>query len=994
MADRKLHLVRLAQRADEVGDTRVLDGGGYMADDVVFTSERRDRYGDVVRMAGADLASYLANPVVLFSHGATSAACPVIGRGVAIQKTKTRAGLPAMSMSIEFAGTPLAREVAELWRGGFLRATSIGFQPKSLATIRVIGPDGEPTDDDPGDFLSFMPDGYGFEFREWEMLENSVVPVPANPDALGRMRRMPEVCRAVGLSHRSAPVQVPAIGRATVHRAACPGGHCVGCAGDYAPEPDAVEAEEPEAAEVRSASSTPGASIMAPAPLNIVVDGKVVAAHIRRESARAAAPPAIHKAACPGGHCQGCAGEVPDAGEEQAPPPPVDERAAPRRWNRQLGEAFDVETEPLAPSSTEVDFAARFLGCGVSEMCQIGTDVPSVRLGSFLSALERQLFEDGYAPCGVRNMSYGDGENPPKYERIQLNAKSTRRFMVEGVRFFRGVDGRPALAVRLWPTYFGLRVVTYSRDAEDCPAEHLLDATWDYARGAGNYLRGESFSVGGEFLPPTDETWGSLFLSPSNERSLRIAARTVNEQGAAADCRGILMMGPPGNGKTLSCRVMRNECAATFVWLSSRDFAYLGSFGGLTAAFDLARELAPAILCIEDADSWLDRYTVDLLKTEMDGVGRHKGVVTAVTTNHPEALPEALIDRPGRFHDVLLYAAPDAEARVRMLAAWSPGLSEAERATVVEATDGMSGAYVREVTGYADTLARQEGLEPGAAVLIAIEKIAEQRRLIDENSGGGRHRAPKPWSRRAASGLGPALVRRHGTAPGGRSTEAALAIEDVARALRETSVETCRGCGLPQPYHRASGRFAPHERSDGGRCASRGVAVESPRGLTLRRLLEVAGDSLGHDARGAAEALLASGGVDLPIGALAGQVQARAVAMVRAVAREVAEVERVGKVLSRKNESAIGEATAALDAVGAALAAVSESISKAREALQSVLAAAKPPEGEAAPEEGGAPAEGRGVEQHDPAVIDEERAEAAAAAAVRAISAALAARLG
>ena len=977
---RAVPFMRLAQRADEVGETRVVDGGALVAEDVIFTSERRDRYGDVVRMAGADLRNYLANPVVLFSHGATSAACPVVGRGRGIKKTQTASGTPAMSMSIEFASTPLAREVGELWKGGFIRATSIGFQPKNLASLRVIGPDGKPTDDDPQDFLGFMPDGYGFEFNAWEMLENSIVPVPANPDALGRMRGLPEVCRAVGLLHRGPSIRVPSIGRATLHKAMCHGGHCAGCAGEYGEEEPATAAEPTQ--EDVQASKTWADSLVREA-----------------EKVREPLPGAVHKEACPGGHCAGCVGEMPVAEPEESPAPVIDLSADPLRWNRSLPEDFDVETVPLEPSTTEVAFAARFLRSKVCDLSQFMTDIPSVRLGSFLSALEKYISDGGYQPAGVRNISdYGQAEAPPKYAQVQLNSKLARRFMIEGVRFLKDAEGRPSVAIRLWPTYFGIRLLLYSREAEADKAERLLDLTWQHARGAGNFLRGESFSVGGEFLPATSETWDGLYLSPTNERSLKMVARTVNEDGAAADCRGVILMGSPGNGKTLSCRVMRNECAATFVWLSARDFAYLGAFDGLTTAFDLARELAPAILCVEDADSWLDRYTVDLLKTEMDGVARHKGVVTAVTTNFPEALPEALIDRPGRFHDVLHFGAPDAGTRDKMLAAWADGLTPEERAAAVEATDGMSGAHVREVASYAATLARQEGLGIGKALLLAIDKMAEQRRLIDEHAGGGRYRnigrlersTPARWRTKPGARW---WKVNPGDEKGGKVVHVTLdgkalarhmrdsgnlrdAIDDIAairpvslgalaQALADTSVETCPACKGQAPYHRPTGRFIGHQDENGDRCASKGVTVK-PVGLPFARFAERLGDSRLHDVRGGLEDQLASGAASMPLPVALAQLETRAAVTLRAVAAivtaAVAEYQRAGRVLSRKNEDTISEALAALDAVDASVAAVSQTISQAREALQSVLAAAKPPQAPpSAPQGEVAPAEGRAV---------------------------------
>ena len=68
-----------------------------------------------------------------------------------------------------------------------------------------------------------------------------------------------------------------------------------------------------------------------------------------------------------------------------------------------------------------------------------------------------------------------------------------------------------------------------------------------------------------------------------------------------------------------------NSAQATFIWVSARDFYRAGAFGGLAYAFDLAAECAPSILFIEDVDHWLTEWTIDLLKTEMDGIKRRRG---------------------------------------------------------------------------------------------------------------------------------------------------------------------------------------------------------------------------------------------------------------------------------------------------------------------------------------------------------------------------------
>jgi len=93
-------------------------------------------------------------------------------------------------------------------------------------------------------------------------------------------------------------------------------------------------------------------------------------------------------------------------------------------------------------------------------------------------------------------------------------------------------------------------------------------------------------------------------------------------------------------GKTLSSRIIRNQAKGSFIWVSARDFHKAGSVGGVGLAFELAREIAPSVIVFEDVDNWLYDTTIDLMKTEMDGIARSSGVLTILTTNFPERLPD------------------------------------------------------------------------------------------------------------------------------------------------------------------------------------------------------------------------------------------------------------------------------------------------------------------------------------------------------------------
>jgi hypothetical protein len=141
--------------------------------DFVSSTETADRYGDVIRVNGWQLGNFQKNPVFLFSHRSED---PPIGK--VLQTTKEMGAQPALVQKVQFATKdvyPFADTIFKLYQSGFMRAVSVGFMPKEYQPI--IEPD-----DQGGRFL-------GYEFLEQELFELSGVPVPANPEALGKILR-------------------------------------------------------------------------------------------------------------------------------------------------------------------------------------------------------------------------------------------------------------------------------------------------------------------------------------------------------------------------------------------------------------------------------------------------------------------------------------------------------------------------------------------------------------------------------------------------------------------------------------------------------------------------------------------------------------------------------------------------------------------------------------------------------------------------------------
>jgi len=148
--------------------------------------------------------------------------------------------------------------------------------------------------------------------------------------------------------------------------------------------------------------------------------------------------------------------------------------------------------------------------------------------------------------------------------------------------------------------------------------------------------------------------------------------------------------------------------------------------------------LAPSILFIEDVDTWLKDYgdrdsvVVDLIKTEMDGLRQNKGILTIMTSNYPEKLPDALLDRPGRFHHIINYELPKTKQRRDMLTMWVGDIEKELLDEITEKTEGFSGAHLKELVEFAKIISEEDEIEIGEALLKSLKKLIEQRELIDE----------------------------------------------------------------------------------------------------------------------------------------------------------------------------------------------------------------------------------------------------------------------
>ena len=191
--------------------------------------------------------------------------------------------------------------------------------------------------------------------------------------------------------------------------------------------------------------------------------------------------------------------------------------------------------------------------------------------------------------------------------------------------------------------------------------------------------------------------------------------------------KGILLVGPPGTGKTMLAKAVAGEANVPFFSISGSEFVEM--FVGMGASkvrnlFDQAKEKAPCIVFIDEIDAIGQKrsggqyggndereQTLNQLLTEMDGFEGNNGVIILAATNRPESLDPALT-RPGRFDRRVPVELPDLQGREAILKVHAKKVEHEDNIdflAVARMASGASGAELANIVNEAALRAVRDG---------------------------------------------------------------------------------------------------------------------------------------------------------------------------------------------------------------------------------------------------------------------------------------------
>ena len=354
--------------------------------------------------------------------------------------------------------------------------------------------------------------------------------------------------------------------------------------------------------------------------------------------------------------------------------------------------------------------------------------VQEVDYGTFMSMTEQENI--GKVDIQSNQIIFTDKDNKQIYKTGLMNDPGlTERLYDAGAQFSSEIveQGSPVLSFLLW---FVLPILLFSFIGNQMNKKLMEKA----GGGPGAMMFGGAGKSNAKVY--VQSTHGIRFADVAGEDEAKENLQEIvnylhdpkkYEEIGASMPKGILLVGPPGTGKTMLAKAVAGESNVPFFSISGSEFVEM--FVGMGASkvrdlFKQAKEKAPCIVFIDEIDAIGQKrnsgqfggndereQTLNQLLTEMDGFEGNTGVIILAATNRPDSLDPALT-RPGRFDRRVPVELPDLKGREEILKVHAKKVKIAPGVdfnTVARMASGASGAELANIVNEAALRAVRSG---------------------------------------------------------------------------------------------------------------------------------------------------------------------------------------------------------------------------------------------------------------------------------------------
>ncbi len=366
------------------------------------------------------------------------------------------------------------------------------------------------------------------------------------------------------------------------------------------------------------------------------------------------------------------------------------------------------------------------------------------------AVLEDYLRKSDYTIVEKCQCEYGSGVF--EYVDIEIDVDKTVKAVGYGHLFLTNRKTSQRLVLQLEDLGGGdYKIRVFVKDGEQDDALKVITGLAKYAK-ENNILKNKNITPTFHHikLNPT-YTWESVILPELTKKEIKqnvdLLLKNIDtyKRNDLTFKRGLILKGPPGTGKTLIGKVLCNTIKdTTFIWVTPGD---LVDVRRIKFICELARELSPSILFLEDIDLYgshrenENRGILGELMNQLDGLIENEFVIVVATTNRPDEIEGALRNRPGRFDRVIDVPLPDADCRARMFKLFLSNLKVQVKdedklaKALAENTHEFTGAHVKELVNSAIISAIDENsLDSQGKVVLKIRHFQNNIESVKEKT--------------------------------------------------------------------------------------------------------------------------------------------------------------------------------------------------------------------------------------------------------------------